>query len=287
MTIHQKIRTLLPKRKSETYKGSFGRVFILAGSKGLSGACILAGNACLRAGAGLVTVGVPESLVLPLARRLTEVMTKSLPETKEGTTDFRAFQKIKVFLKTQDVLVIGPGLSQNSSTQKCIQKIIHSSRLPMVIDADGFPKKGFARFLKLKAPAVLTPHLGEFLRVFGGKAPKGLAERKKRALQIAQKFKVVMVLKGHQTVVASPKGEVYVNTTGNPGMATAGLGDILSGMIAAFLGQGLEPFHAAWVSVYLHGLAGDLAAKKVGEISLVASDLLEMLPVVFKKVLGR
>ena len=285
MDIKKEFQKHFKKRPRASHKGDYGRIFVLAGSHGLSGACYLTSMAAFRSGAGLVTVGVPKSLVLPLTRRLTEAMMKGFPETKEGSLGQTACKQIQSFLKTQDVLAIGPGLSQNSETQKAIRKIILSSHKPMVIDADGLNafKSMPHLFKKLKAPVILTPHPGEFVRLFGGKISERDQERKKRALHIARQFRVVLVLKGHHTIVASPEGEVYVNRTGNPGMATGGSGDVLTGIIAAFLGQGIEPFKAACFGVYIHGLAGDLAAYERGEISLIASDIIHFLPHAFQK----
>ncbi len=283
----KKFKTLLKPRSKTSHKGDFGKIFILAGSKGLSGACVLTSTAALRSGAGLVTVGVPNSLVLPLAKRMTEAMTKGFPETKVGTLSKQAIKPVQKFLKTQDVLAAGPGLSTYPETQKVIQSTVLNSSIPIVLDADGlnaFQNKTHL-LKKLKAPAILTPHPGEFARLFGGKIPFSEKERQKRAGVVAQKFNVVLVLKGHHTIVASPKGETYMNLTGNPGMATAGAGDVLTGIIAAFLGQRIQPFYAACFAVLIHGLAGDLAKKEVGEISLIASDIIRFLPKAFKNIL--
>ena len=287
MNIKSEFQKYFRKRPRASHKGDYGRIFILAGSVGLSGACYLTTMAALRSGAGLVTVGVPRSLVLPLTRRFTEAMMKPLPETKEGTLSQSAFRPIRIFLKTQDVLALGPGLSLNRKTQALIRQVVLHSRKSMVIDADGLNAfKGMPNlFLKLKAPAILTPHAGEFIRLFGGRIPKGNRERKGRALHVARQFRVAVVLKGHHTIVASPKGEVYINQTGNPGMATGGSGDVLTGIIASMLGQNAKPFEAACFGVFIHGLAGDLAAKEKGEISLVAGDILNALPLAFQKVL--
>lgn len=241
----------------------------------------------LRSGAGLATVGIPRSLVFALARKMTEVMTLSLPETKAGTISEKAFSAIKRFSNDQDVLAIGPGLSWNRSTQALVRRVVLDSKKPMVIDADGlnaFQGKA-ALFRRLKAPAIVTPHAGEFVRLFGGAIPRTERERKRRALEAARKFQLVVVLKGHHTVVASPEGKVAVNQTGNPGMATAGSGDVLTGVVAAMMGQGLQPFEAAAFGVFVHGLAGDLAARKMGQISLVAGDILDALPLAFKRTL--
>jgi NAD(P)H-hydrate epimerase len=182
------------------------------------------------------------------------------------------------------VLALGPGLSQQITTQKLIRKVLQMTELPLVIDADGLNAlKGRLEVLgACRGRAVLTPHPGEFVRVFGGKLDDSETLRKKRAEDIAQKHGVVVVLKGHRTVVASPDGEAYVNTSGNPGMATAGSGDVLTGVIAALIGQGLSNFEAAGLGVHVHGMAGDLAAKKIGQVSLTASDILKFLPDVFK-----
>ncbi len=287
MDIKKEFRKHFRPRSQTSHKGDFGRIFVLAGSQGLSGACYLTTMAALRSGAGLVTVGVPKSLVSPLTRRLTEAMMKPLPETKEGTLSPSAFRQAHTFLQTQDVLALGPGLSWNRQTQALVRRVVLHSKKPMVIDADGLNAfKGHAdSFRKLKGPAVLTPHAGEFVRLFGGSISKKDQKRKTRAVFVARQFRVIVVLKGHHTIVASPEGKFYINKTGNPGMATGGSGDILTGVIAAMLGQKAKSFEAACFGVFIHGLAGDLAAKKKGEISLVAGDILNALPLAFQKVL--
>ena len=280
------IGKLLGSRPRDSHKGDYGRVFILAGSRGMSGACVLTAQAALRSGAGLVTVGMPKSLTNSLARRFAEAMTKPLPEMKSGTLSKRAFPLIMKFLGTQDVLAIGPGLSQNRETQTLIRRIVLQATKPMVIDADGLNAlKGHADFLnKLKSAAILTPHPGEYGRLFGVRVPEGDRERRKQVLRTARRYGVIIALKGHHTVVASPQGKVYVNRTGNPGMATGGSGDVLTGVIAALLAQKkINPFSAACIGVFIHGLAGDLVRKKKGEISLIAGDLVEVLPQVFQK----
>ncbi len=289
MNIPKELKRHFKRRIPQTHKGDYGRIFVVAGSVGMSGACYLTSAAALRTGAGLVTVGVPKSLLLPLTRKMTEAMMKGLPETKEGSLSLAAQKPVSSFLKTQDVLAIGPGLSQNSETQTVIRKIVLGSQKPTVIDADGLNAfVGKVSLLKkVAARPLLTPHTGEFIRLFGGTIPKSDLERKQRAIEVAKNFKIILVLKGHHTVVASPKGHVYVNTTGNPGMATAGSGDVLTGIIAAMLGQKIEPFRAACFSVYLHGLAGDLAAKEKGEASLVASDIINCIPKAFQNILRK
>jgi NAD(P)H-hydrate epimerase len=184
------------------------------------------------------------------------------------------------------VLAIGPGLSQHSTTQQLIRKVLQTTELPLVVDADGLNAlKGHLKVLDAcRGRAVLTPHPGEFVRVFGGKLDDSDALRKKRSVDAAQKHGGVIVLKGHRTVIAAPEGDCYINTTGNPGMATAGSGDVLTGMIAALVGQRLSHFEAACLGVHVHGLAGDMAAEKIGQVSLTAGDLLRFLPEAFKSL---
>lgn len=276
-----------PRRKS-AHKGDFGRILILAGSKGLTGAAYLTALACLKSGAGLVTLGVPESVYPIFAKLAREVMVKPFPSTKRGSLSLKAYGPIKTFLATQDVLALGPGLSQDHETQKLIRQIVCSTKCPCVLDADAlsvFQAKP-QLFKKVEGPLILTPHPGEFTRVFGKKLSAIDSVRKKAAMETGRKFGVYMILKGHHTVVASPQGKCYLNSTGNPGMATGGSGDVLTGMIAAFLGQGMTAWNAARFGVYFHGLAGDLAAKKTGQVSLIAGDIIDFLPQAFKKVLG-
>jgi len=275
------------KRPATGHKGTFGRVFVLAGSRGMTGAAHLAGMGALRSGAGLVTIGVPDAVYLIIAKRESELMIRPLPSTAKGTLGLKGLSEIERFCVTQDVLAIGPGLSQYVTTQQLVRKILQVARLPVVIDADGLNAlKGHLNVLETcRARAVLTPHPGEFIRVFGGKLDDSEALRRKRALGAAREHGVVLVLKGHHTVVASPEGDVHVNVTGNPGMATAGSGDVLTGVIAALAGQGCSLFEAACLGVHVHGLAGDLAAKKIGQLSLTAGDILSFLPDAFMTLL--
>lgn len=274
------------KRPATAHKGTFGRVFILAGSRGMTGAANLAGMGALRSGAGLVTIGVPDAIYLVVAKRDSELMFRPLSSTTQGTLSLKGFSEIKRFCATQNVLAIGPGLSKHITTQKLIRKVLQETDLPVVIDADGLNAlKGHLTVLNTcRGRAILTPHPGEFLRIFGGKLDDSDALRKKRTLEVAKKHGVVIVLKGHHTVVASPEEDLHINTTGNPGMATAGSGDVLTGVIAALMGQGLSCFEAACLGAHVHGLAGDRASKKIGPISLTAGDLLRFLPEVFKSL---
>jgi len=288
LSVRSIIRKRLRRTRPNVHKGDFGRVFIIAGSRGLTGACRLVSTAALRSGAGLVTVGAPKSLANILARDSREAMWITLPETASGSVGLKALPRASSFLKHEDVLAIGPGLSRHPSTLSFVRALTKQSRKPMVIDADAIIAfQGQSRLLgQLKAPSVLTPHAGEFQRIFG-EMPVTETDRLRAAEKAAKEFGVVVVLKGHRTVVANPRGQTYVNLTGNPGMATGGMGDVLTGMIAAFIGQKMDVFEAASSAVYIHGLAGDYAAKKIGEVSLLPSGLLNEIPYVIKKIVGK
>ncbi len=278
----------LLQRKPDAHKGDFGHILILAGSPRFSGAAVLCSEAALRTGAGLVTLGIPQSLNSAMIKiKPKEAMTLPLPETKEGTLSFAGYKKIEDFLKDVDVLAVGPGLGRDKSTQNLVRKLIMKRDEPLVIDADGLNAlRGY--LAKLQAPSsklqekILTPHPGEMAGLLGISIKKVQNNRKAIAQKFAKDYKVTVVLKGHHTVVADYKGNLYINRTGNPGMATAGSGDVLTGMIAAFLGQGLTAFGAAKYAVYLHGLAGDLAAKEKTQISLIASDIIVKIPEAIK-----
>jgi NAD(P)H-hydrate epimerase len=235
----------------------------------------------------LVTLGVPEKVYPILARREAEVMVKPFPSTKDGAFSESAFKVILDYARNQDVIAIGPGLSRNPETQKLVRRLLPKILKPMVIDADALNAlSGHRRLLRQSCgKAILTPHPGEFIRLFGGRLTAETALRKKRAIEVAKLNNIILLLKGHESIVASPEGKVYVNRTGNPGMATGGTGDVLTGMIAALLGQRFSLWDAARFAAYFHGLAGDLAAKKNGEVSLKAGDLLDFLPQAIKKTL--
>jgi NAD(P)H-hydrate epimerase len=272
----------LLQRKLSAHKRDFGHIFILAGSLKFSGAAILCAEAALRSGAGLVTLGVPGSLAQAMIKiKPKEAMLLPLAETKEKTLSSNAFKKIKDFIKEIDVLAIGPGLSQNKSTQFLVRKVISAANKPLVIDADGL--NALIGNLNLLRNTILTPHPGEMARLLGISIKQVQAERKNFAKKLARDYNCVVVLKGHNTVVSDPRGNSYINKTGNPGMATAGSGDVLTGIIAAFLGQGLNKFEAAKYAVYLHGVAGDLAAKEKTQISLLATDIIAKIPEAIKK----
>ena len=276
-------------RNKNAHKASFGHILLLAGSARFSGAAVLCAKAAMRAGAGLVTIGIPKSLNTAIIKiKPAEVMTLPLAETKELTLSSKAFKKISDFAKKADVLVIGPGLSQNKSTQRLIRKVIMAVDKPMVIDADGLNALiGNLNILRGTRYAVrgtiLTPHPGEMARLLGVNVANIQNKRKEIAQEFARDYGLTLVLKGNHTIVADRKKHLFKNTTGNPGMASAGSGDVLSGIIAAFLGQGLAPFTAAKYGVFLHGLAGDLAAKEKTQLGMIASDIIEKIPAAIKR----
>ena len=280
--------SILPRsffiRQPHTHKGNYGHVVVIGGSIGLTGAPVLCAQAALRAGAGLVTLAVPESVYFIAASKLTEVMVHPLSEGAGGAFSAAAAVQLKPFLDKATCIALGPGLSQKPSAAGFVHQLLKKTKCPVVLDADGINVcAGRSRALLRKSPAriVITPHPGEMARLLGITTEKVQRHRVAVAEKTARDLGVIVVLKGHRTIVAASGEKTYLNSTGNPGMATAGMGDLLAGIIVAFIGQGIDLFSAAKAGVYLHGLAGDIAAAKVGQVSLIASDLLEALPSVF------
>ena len=276
---------LLPLRPTHSHKGTYGRVFVVAGSTGMTGAAALTSAGALRVGAGLVTLGTPKSLNSILEVKLTEVMTLPLPETAEGSLALEAKRYIiEAVEPSRSVLAIGPGLSQHPETVALVHSLIRESDGPTVIDADGINalSKSTEILSSLSPQTVLTPHPGEMARLIG--EPVEVLERDR--IGIAQRFaethNVTLVLKGAPTVVARGNGDVWINSTGNAGMATGGMGDILTGLIAGLIAQKVSPFDAAVLGVYLHGLAGDIVAELVGMHGLMAGDVLNNVPKAIK-----
>jgi len=281
-----RLPTRLLRRKINSHKGDYGHILILAGSAKFSGAGLLCAEAALRSGAGLVTLGIPKSInQAVIINKIREVMTLPLPETKEGTLSLGALNKINEFLKKVDILIIGPGLGSNKSTFSLIRKVIAKTTQPMVIDADGL--NALNNHLDIiknhKGKIVLTPHPAEMSRLFGVKVGVIKKNMKFVAKKYAKHYNSVIVLKGHNSVVTDGSSQCYINKTGNPGMATAGSGDVLSGIAGAFLAQGLDSFEAAKYAAYIHGLAGDIAAKKKTQMGLIASDIIKNIPGAIKR----
>jgi NAD(P)H-hydrate epimerase len=239
----------------------------------------------LRVGAGLVTLGLPKSLHDPMVEKLTEAMLKVLPETKDGALSLQGLPEIAMTIEKMDAAAIGPGLSQNPQTKSLVVQLLPKIRKPLVLDADGLNAvaEDLGVLKKLPLPTILTPHPGEMGRLARLSAEDVQRDRERIAKEFAKRHNVIVVLKGHGTIVASFDGTTYVNDTGNPGMASGGCGDVLTGMIAGLLGQKLPLFDAARLGVYLHGLAGDLAAADRGQIGLLASDLADRIPAAIKQ----
>jgi NAD(P)H-hydrate epimerase len=274
----------LPLRDACANKGDCGRVLIVGGSRGMSGAPSLAAQAAYRAGAGLVRVALPESIWDIVAGHCAEVMTTGLPQTKDGTLALRAHKPLLEAIEWADVVVLGPGMGQAKETQALIQKILPEISRPLVLDADGLNAfSGNLAALKRSCktrPRVLTPHPGEMSRLLGVKTSAIQSDRTAAASDCAEASGAVVLLKGSGTLVCDG-ASLYENKTGNPGMATGGTGDVLSGLIAALIGQDLSVFDAACLGAHLHGLAGDLAAKHLGVWSMQAGDVISALPGAF------
>lgn len=277
---------IISKRVPQTHKGDYGHVLVIAGSIGMTGAAYLCCQAALISGSGLVSLTIPKSLNSIMETKLTEVITKPQEETKEGTLSIKAFSSIVDLAKMCNVVAMGCGLTTHPEVKNLIQKLISSLEVPMVLDADALNaiSDRIDILKERKSPIVITPHPGEMARILKTTTGTVQKERLKIAKDFATCHNVVVVLKGHNTVVAKEDGSNYVNTTGNPGMASAGMGDVLAGMIVSFIGQGIDPFNAAKLGVYLHGLSADLAASKKGQVSLIASDVLDYLPEAIRKI---
>ena len=271
-------------RHPDTHKGDYGHLFVLAGSVGKTGAATMACEAALRMGAGLVTLGIPKSLNPIMEMKLTEVMTEPLPETTKQTLSLRAFDTILRLCQNKKALIIGPGIGTEKETQSLILKLVKKIDLPIILDADAL--SALATETKL-LPAqnrslILTPHPGEMARLIQSN-PKSVQEDR---IGLCRNFTisrhVYLVLKGHRTVIATPKGEIFINPTGNPGMASGGTGDVLTGMIGGLVCQGSDILSSLQVAVFLHGLEGDKVAREKGEKSLVATDLIAHIPSVLQ-----
>ena len=280
------VAPVIGPRPAESNKGSYGHVLVVGGSLGKSGAAAMSAMAALRAGAGLSTVATPKSVLGTVAGFHPELMTEPLPETNEGTIATSARDRIEELAKGMSVLAIGPGISRNPQTAELVRVLVAKIEIPMVVDADGLNAfegctdelNGNGRTL------VITPHPGEMARLVGCTVADVQKDRLGVARKFAREHELIVVLKGHRTLIVQPDGEAWVNTTGNPGMATGGTGDILTGVVAGMMAQNSkQAFMAVLGAVHLHGLAGDVMCESIGEHSLVATDLLQGLPHAFQR----
>ena len=268
------VKSLLPVRKADAHKGNFGRILLLCGSVGFTGACAMAAKAAARTGAGLIYVGVPQDIYPIIACKLDEPMVFPLP-AHEGKLASSAQKWITEKLPQMDAVLIGPGLGQNQGVRECVFTVLQEAKCPVVLDADGINVlASHIDVLRESAcPVIVTPHPGEFKRL-GGDLSIG---REAAAQRLAKDLNCICLLKGHHTVISDGTTTV-INPTGNPGMATGGSGDVLAGIICALLGQGLLPTDAAACGAWLHGAAGDLCAQEIGQYGMLPTDIISALP---------
>ncbi len=282
----REVAPLIGPRRPDSNKGNFGHVLVVGGSLGKSGAAAMAGFSALRVGAGLSTVAIPRSALATVAGFHPELMTEPLSETEVGTISEEALEQLEGLAKNKTVLAIGPGISRNSETAECVRTMVKRTKTTIVLDADGLNAfEGRAQELNGNGRSlVITPHPGEMARLVGCSVAEVQRDRMNVARTFARDHDLIVVLKGHRTLVAKPSGEVWVNTTGNPGMATGGTGDILTGMVSGMIAQNPKSvFEAIIAAVHLHGLAGDVAKESMGEQGLVATDLIVALPEAFRR----
>jgi NAD(P)H-hydrate epimerase len=274
------MRWLVPRRDPDTHKGSYGHLLIMAGSRGKTGAAILSCRAAMRTGAGLATLAAPRSLNNVFAGALVEVMTEPLRDNAAEEIESLSDDEWRRLLERKNALLFGPGIGVSHATQNILRWLLRNLEIPWVIDADGLNNLVLEidRLRHAKTPPVLTPHPGEMARLTGKSGVEINANRVGIARSFAIEHRCHLVLKGARTVIATAEGKIFVNPTGNPGMASAGMGDALAGILTALLGQGLCPEDAMRLGVYLHGYVGDQAAAVKGEIGMIASDIIEGLP---------
>lgn len=287
----EEVKEMIPKRPGDAYKGSCGRVVLIAGSTGMTGAAALASLSCLRAGAGMAILGTPKTLNPILEIKLTEVMTHPLPDVrKKGALALRGLGEIRELLKWGDCCAIGPGLGQHFETIELVRRLISKLKTPAVIDADGLNAlaKDVSILKDCQAPLILTPHIGELSRLNGVPISEIENNKIKYACEFAKQHNCVLVFKGAPTIISEPNGQTYVNPTGNVGMATAGSGDVLTGIIVGLLAQKLMlekgkdkkkiMLDSALAGVFIHGLTGDLAKEEKWEMGMIAGDMMEKTP---------
>jgi len=275
---HSEVLKLLPDRNPYAHKGDFGRILLLCGSRGYTGAAALAAMGALRCGAGLVYLGVPESIYEIEAVKLTEAIVFPLPEA-DGKLSATAADEIRKLLPKMDAVLLGPGLGQSEGVFSVVREVLRVFSGPVVLDADGINVlSGHIDILRGRTnPTILTPHEGEFQRISGQVCDDRIAT----AVSFAENTGCILLLKGHQTVITDGS-KCYLNTTGNPGMAVGGSGDVLAGMITSLLGQGIAPLQAAACSAWLHGAAGDICATEIGQYGMLPTDMLQVLPRLLK-----
>ncbi|HOH42083.1 MAG TPA: NAD(P)H-hydrate dehydratase [Candidatus Hydrogenedentes bacterium] len=289
---HKEVRHLLPPRPPDGHKGSFGHLAVAAGSTGFAGAVKLACLGAYRSGAGLVTACVPAAIFDSLASSLTEVMLKKCSSTAEGSLSEAAFSELMSFCGDKSTLLLGPGLSRHEETVRCVRRLCREITLPLVIDADALNALAEHKddmkdaFHLREEPVIVTPHPGEMSRLAGLPTAYIQKNRIPVALEFAQRWQVITALKGKDTIIAAPDGRVALCPLGNNGMATGGSGDVLAGIAGALLAQKIPAFDAACAAVYVHALAGDFAARRLGTRALIAGDIIDALPPAWQALEG-
>lgn len=275
---HEKVLKILPNRDVNAHKGDFGKILLLCGSRGYTGAAYLAAMGALRSGAGLVFLGVPESIYAIEAVKLNEAIVFPLPD-ETGKLSETAVPEILERASGMDAVLLGPGLGQSAGVREVVRSVLETAKCPVVLDADGINvMAGHKDILRERTSAtILTPHAGEFARL-GGSTDQ---DRRTAAEEMARELGCILLLKGHNTVITDGT-TTYINPTGNPGMAVGGSGDVLSGIITSLLGQGIGPLDAAACGAWLHGAAGDLCAKEIGQYGMLPTDMVTVLPRLLK-----
>ena len=278
------MRARLPGRPADAHKGTCGHLLLLAGSLGKSGAAVMAGNGALRVGTGLATIATTSLAQPVIESRCTESMVEGVMEKVDAAINDRHMKRLEALLDGKRALVVGPGLTTAPGISNLVMRLLQMIAVPAVVDADGLNMLAADPTAagRITAPLVLTPHPGEMARLSGKTVLEVQADRIQAARSLAEWHKAVAALKGARTAIAAPDGRIFINPTGNPGMATAGTGDVLAGMIGGFLAQGLSPLDAAIVGTYLHGVAGDVAALRLSRAAMLAGDLLDEIPVILR-----
>ena len=287
LLLSESVNNILEPRYQDTHKGTYGHLFIVAGSPGKSGAATLSALGAQRTGTGLVTVGVPKSLNPIMEQKTTEAMTEPLPETALQSLGEESVERVLEIVKERKTaLAMGPGISTTNETREFLYEVIRNCEVPMLIDADGLTLIGDNPKIlnEAKAPLILTPHPGEMSRLAQISTDDVQADRIGVSLDFSSKYNVYLVLKGARSIIATPSGQIFINTTGNAGMASGGMGDVLTGIIGGLLAQRLDPADACKLGVFIHGLSGDIIAEEIGEVGIIASDIANTLPKAFKKL---
>lgn len=279
LTEYKDVKNVLVKRKRDSHKGTYGKVGFLSGSKGMAGAAVLNCNAALRSGSGLVKAYITESIYNVVEGMSIETVTCPFDEEKISYDHIR-----RELIEFSDVIATGSGCANLKNYKKMLEFFVEGFDKPLVIDAEGINLLDVDKFKNHKQDIILTPHFGEMAKLLNREISYVRENIAEKSAEFARRYNVYLVLKGARTIVACPDGSVYINTTGNPGMATAGSGDVLTGIIASFLGQKIEISSALRTAVFVHGLAGDLGSSVIGEYSLIASDIIRYIPEAIKKV---